>query len=150
MEHISKKHSVHQGQNIQKFRLIRNISQTDLADKLGEKQHKIVSQQLISDIEKREIIEDEELLKQIAEILKVDPEVIKNLDWDSAITIMGNTIHATSYDHSNSFNLPIYHNSTIRQHYYPIEKVIELFEKKEAELKAEIKKLRKEIEKGKN
>jgi transcriptional regulator with XRE-family HTH domain len=122
------------GKNIQKFRLIRDKSQMDIAVELEEKRHKPVSQQLISDIENRETIEDEELLQQIAEILKVDAETLKTLDWDAAINIIGNTFH----DHAFQ---SIY--STIHQTINPLDKLIELFEKDKAELKAEIAKLKK-------
>ena len=69
MEQSFAKHPVHQGQNIQKFRIIRNMSQTDVASDLELKRGKPVSQQFVSDIEQKETIEDDELLKQIAEYL---------------------------------------------------------------------------------
>ena len=122
--------------------MIRSLSQGDLAAELETRRGRPVSQQLISDIEAKETIDDDDLLKQIAEILKVDTDVLKNLDWDAAINILANSITATSHDYSNSFNLPIYHQSTIHQHYNPLEKLIELFEKEKAELKAEIERLK--------
>lgn len=139
MAQTSAKRPVHQGQNIQKFRFIRNMSQGDVAAELEVKQGKPVSQQLISDIEKRETIGDDELLKQIAEILKVDPEVIKSLDWDAAITVIGSSF--TTNDQAPAINQAI--QSTINQTINPLDKLIELFEKEKAELKAEIERLKK-------
>jgi len=132
MEQSFAKHPVHQGQNIQKFRIIRNMSQTDVASDLELKRGKPVSQQFVSDIEQKETIEDDELLRQIAEILKVDPEVLKSMDWNAAINI----IHCTFTDNSNAAH-------TVHQTINPLDKLIELFEKEKAELKAEIERLRK-------
>lgn len=101
------------------------------------------SQQLISDIEGREKIEDEELLRQIAEILKVDVDVIKNLDWDAAISVIGSSF--TTNDQAPAINQAI--SSTINQHFNPLDKLIDLFKEKEAKLESENEQLRKEIDK---
>lgn len=136
------KRRVHQGQNVQKLRILRNMSQADLAVELEEKRHKPVSQQLISDIENRETIEDDELLKQIAEILKVDSDVIKNLNWDAAITVIGSSF--TTNDQAPAINQAI--QSTINQTFNPLDKLIELFQKEKDEFKSEIQQLKKENE----
>jgi len=137
MEQTSKRR-VHQGKNIQKFRLIRDKSQVDVAAELEEILKKPVSQQFVSDLENKEVIEDEVLLKQIAEILKVDTEAIKHLDWDAAITVIGSSF--TTNDQAPAINQPI--QSTINQTFNPLDKLIEMFEKEKAELKAEIEKLK--------
>jgi transcriptional regulator with XRE-family HTH domain len=129
----------HVGRNIQKIRLFRSMSQTDLATELEEKRHRPVSQQLVSDIEGRENIEDEELLRQIAEILHVTPEALTTLDLDNAINVIGSSFETKDY--ANAINQPI--SSTIHQTINPLDKLIELFEKEKAELKAEIEKLKK-------
>lgn len=143
MENTSKR-PVHVGHNIQRFRLIRGYSQAGLAHELEEKRKKPVSQQLISDIEDRETIADEELLKQIAEILEVSPEALKTLDIDSAINVIGNTFN-------NNSSPIIQHQplqSTINQTFNsPLDKLVELFEKEKGELKKENERLRKEVEK---
>lgn len=143
MENTSAKRPVHVGHNIQRFRLIRGLSQAGLAYKLEEKRNKSVSQQLVSDIEDRESIADEELLKQIAEVLEVSPEVLKNVDVESAINVIGNSYSNTGHENSAQINQLI-GNPTINQTFNPLEKLIELFEKEKAELKAEIERLRKE------
>lgn len=138
MENIAKR-PVHVGYNIQRFRLIRGYSQAGLAYELEQKRDKPVSQQLISDIENREMITDDELLKQIAEILEVSPEALKTLDLDSAINVISNTFK----DNSSPIiqHQPV--QSTINQTFNSLDKLIELFEKEKAELKAEIERLKK-------
>jgi len=141
MENNSAKRPVHVGRNIQRFRLIRGLSQAGLAHQLEDKRNKSFSQQLVSDIEDREAIPDEELLQQIAEILEVSPEALKTLDLDNAINIIGSTF---TYN-DQSINQPI--NPIIHQTFNPLEKLIELFEKEKAELKAEIEELKNELQK---
>ena len=134
METSFAKRSIHVGRNIQKFRLLRDKSQGDIAADLENILHKPVSQQFISDLENKETIEDDELLKQIAEILKVDSEVLRNIDLDAAINII-----------SNSFTNNQFAGYTVNKNpvFNPLDKLIELFEKEKAELKAEIERLKK-------
>jgi transcriptional regulator with XRE-family HTH domain len=115
------------------------MSQTDLAVELEHKVKRPFSQQLISDIENRESIEDEQLLQQIAAILHVTPEALQTLDLDNAINVIGSSFETK--DHANAINQPI--SSTIHQTINPLDKLVELFEKEKAELKAEIEKLKK-------
>jgi len=56
----------------------------------------------------KEVIDDEVVLKQIAEILKVDKEAIKHLDWDAAITGTGSSF--TTNDQALAINQPIQSN----------------------------------------
>ena len=112
---------------------------------LEEKLGRTVSQQLISDIEDRETVEDEEMLRKIAQVLEVTPEALKNVDFETAINIIGSTF--TTNDQSPAINQPIH--STIHQTFNPLDKLIELFEKEKAELKAENEKLKKELAKRK-
>ena len=105
---------------------------------LEEKMGRTVSQQLVSDIEDRETVDDEEMLRKIAEVLEVNPEALRNLDLDAAINIIGSTFHDNSMQ-------PI--KSTININ--PLDKLIELFEKEKAELKEENERLKKELTKKK-
>lgn len=134
----------HVGHNIQTIRYIRGISQVELGVELEERLHRPFSQQLISDIEGRQEI-DEELLIQIAAIFKVEPEALKNMDLNNAINVIGNTFN--SHEYSTQVNQPLY--PTINNTINPLEKLIELFEKEKAELKAEIEILRKKQRKSK-
>ena len=134
METSFAKRSIHVGRNIQKFRLLRDKSQGDIAADLENILHKPVSQQFISDLENKETIEDDELLKQIAEILKVDSEVLRNIDLDAAINIISNSFTNNQFAGYTVNNNPVFN---------PLDKLIELFEKEKAELKAEIERLKK-------
>jgi len=139
----SSKRPVHVGHNIQKFRLIRGLSQAGLAHMLEEKMGRTVSQQLVSDIEDRESVEDEELLKKIAEVLEVTPEALRNLDFDAAINVIGNTFTNNDYSYQQ-FATHIHNEQT---HNNPLDKLIELFEKEKTDLKSEIAALKKELSK---
>jgi transcriptional regulator with XRE-family HTH domain len=130
----------HVGRNIQTIRYIRGISQADLGVQLEDRLNRPFSQQLVSDIEGRENVDDENLLKQIAEILKVTPDALQNMDMDNAINIFGSTFNDQAMQ-------PI--QSTIHQTINPLDKLIELFEKEKSELKAENERLRKELTKKK-
>ena len=141
MENASSKRPVHVGHNIQKFRLIRGISQAGLAHMIEDRTGRPISQQLISDIEDREAVDDEELLKQIAEILEVTPEALRNLDFDAAINVIGNTF--TNNDHAYQQFATTIHN----QHTFnPLKEFVDLFKEKEQKLKDENENLKKEIE----
>jgi transcriptional regulator with XRE-family HTH domain len=134
----SSKRPVHVGHNIKKVRIFRGLSQSGLAAELEKKRSRSVSQQLVSDIEDRENIDDEELLKQIGEVLEISPEVLKNLDFDAAFNVIGNTFN-TNDTSTGNYNF----GSTVNQTYNPLDKLIEFFEKEKAELKAEIERLKK-------
>jgi transcriptional regulator with XRE-family HTH domain len=141
METISPKRPVHVGHNIQTIRFIRGMSQTEMAAQLEERTNRPFSQQLISDIEGRENIEDEGLLRQIAEILKVEPEALKNLDLDDAINIIGNSFHDNSSQQIN------YKNTVHNQQTYNVaDKLLEMLVKDKADLKTENETLKKELE----
>lgn len=134
MENTANKKPVHVGRNIQRFRLIRGLSQAGLAHQLEEKRKRPVSQQLVSDIEDRESIADEELLKQISEVLDVSAETLKTVDFDSAVSFISNT-----FTNNMNAGYTINNNPTFNQ----LDKLIELFEREKAELKAEIERLKK-------
>ncbi|MBO9571595.1 MAG: helix-turn-helix transcriptional regulator [Chitinophagaceae bacterium] len=80
-------HKKHHGRNVKRIREILGRKQEDLATELG------VNQQRMSAIEQKEEIEDE-LMQQIAQILNVPIEAIKNYDDEKAINIVANTFHA--------------------------------------------------------
>jgi transcriptional regulator with XRE-family HTH domain len=72
--------TIHQGRNIKRFREMLGLKQEALALELGEDW----SQRRISLLEQKDVIE-EPLLKQIADVLKVPVEAIKNFDEEQAI-----------------------------------------------------------------
>ena len=68
----------HIGQNVQRVRVYLGVKQDALADELG------ITQQEVSKIEKQEFI-DERMLLNIADVLCISPEVIRNFDLERAI-----------------------------------------------------------------
>lgn len=85
--------TVNQGRNVKRFREMLGIKQEALALDLGEGWN----QKRISLLEQKEVI-DPELLQQIAAILKVPAESIKNFDEDAAISYI-NTFNDNSVSH---------------------------------------------------
>jgi transcriptional regulator with XRE-family HTH domain len=84
--------TIHQGRNVKRFREMLGIKQEALALDLGD----AWNQKKISMLEQKEEI-DAELLEQIADVLKVPTEAIRNFDEDAA---MMNIQH--NYDGSNN------------------------------------------------
>ena len=95
-----------------------HIKQEAFATELGEDWN----QKKVSLLEQKETIEDN-LLEQVAKVLKVPVEAIKNFDEQTAVNIISNTFHNNSHDDStfNALNL----NPTFN----PIDKVVELYER---------------------
>lgn len=99
----------HIGRKISRIRELRGMKQEALAIELG------VSQQSVSLIEQSETIEDEKL-EEVAKVLGVTAEVIKNFSDEAVFNIIGNTYH----DQSSSLN----YNCTFN----PLDKLIEAYE----------------------
>lgn len=117
---------VHEGRNVKRFREMMGIKQEKLAASLGEEW----SQKKVSVLESKEKIEDA-LLTEIAKILNVPEEAIRNFDEETAIYNIQN-----NYEGSNtgSGTLGQYNNCTVN------------FADKVFELVDEIKKLHAEKE----
>jgi hypothetical protein len=95
--------------------LILRLKQEALAYALGEEW----SQKRVSLLEAKETIEDD-ILNQVAQILKVPVEAIKNFSEEGVLNIISNTFTSTDTSTLNAINYqPTFH---------PLEKVIELFE----------------------
>ena len=108
---------IHHGRNIKRFREMMGIKQESLAYELGPEW----SQKKISLLEQKEEVE-EELLSQVAEILKVPAEAIKNFNEEKAINIISSTINNHDQSAFVQYN-PVYHVN-------PLEKIIQLHEEK--------------------
>lgn len=106
---------IHQGRNVKRFREMLGIKQEVLAHELGEDW----SQKKISLLEQREIIE-EDILKQVSEILRIPVEAIQNFDEEQAVNIIANTFDNGSILNGVNYN-PTFH---------PIDKLIQLHEEK--------------------
>jgi transcriptional regulator with XRE-family HTH domain len=116
MTHTTSNPKIHEGRNLKRFREMLAIKQDALAFELGEDWN----QQKVSLLEQREKI-DSDILEQVAAILKIPAEAIRNFDEEQAVNIISNTFHEKAFE--NSFN-----NGTINFH--PVEKIIQLHEEK--------------------
>lgn len=104
--------TIHQGRNVKRFREMLGIKQEALAIELGDDWN----QRKVSLLEQKDVIE-EELLSQVAKVLKVPVEAIKNFDEEAAINVIGNSYHDNSTSNVN------YHCT-----FNPIDKIVELYE----------------------
>ena len=102
----------HTGRNVQRVRMYFGVKQEALAADLG------ITQQEVSKIEQQEEIE-EEMLSQIANVLGVSSEVIRDFDVERAIYNINNI-------RDNTFEQVA---TSIAQQFNPIEKIIELYER---------------------
>ncbi|MEO3404713.1 helix-turn-helix transcriptional regulator [Mucilaginibacter sp. CAU 1740] len=107
---------IHHGRNIKRFREMLGFKQEALALELGDDW----SQRRISLLEAKDTIEDD-ILAQVAAILKVPIEAIKNFDEQAAVTYF-NTFNDTSVNHGPFMgNYGTYN-------FNPIEKWLEVIE----------------------
>lgn len=106
--------TIHQGRNIKRFREMLGIKQEGLALELGDDWN----QRKISLLEQKESIEPE-LLEQVAKVLKVPVEAIKNFDEEKAVNIISNKFDNGSVGYQKNDQCT----------FNPIDKVMELFER---------------------
>ena len=106
---------IHHGRNIKRFREMMGIKQEALAFELGEDW----SQKKVSLLEQKEEVEDE-LLKQVAKILKVPVEAVKNFSEDVALHIFNNSFESHDNSTLNAINNYCSFN--------PLDKLIEALE----------------------
>jgi transcriptional regulator with XRE-family HTH domain len=78
--------TIHQGRNVKRFREMLGIKQEALAIELGDDWN----QRKVSLLEQKDVIE-EDLLSQVAKVLRVPVEAIKNFDEEQVINIVTNT-----------------------------------------------------------
>ncbi|HAS58074.1 MAG TPA: transcriptional regulator [Algoriphagus sp.] len=106
---------IHHGRNIKRFREMMGIKQEALAFELGPEW----SQKKISLLEQREEIE-EELLRQVGEILQIPVEAIKKFDEEKAVNIIANTFDNGAIGYQKNDNCT----------FHPMDKIIQLHEEK--------------------
>lgn len=106
----------HVGRNLQKIRVYMGLKQEALAMDLG------ISQQEISKIEKQDEIE-EGVLSQIAGVLGVSPEVIRDFDVEKAI------YNINSYKDATIAPGAIANVHVTSQQINPLDKIVELYER---------------------
>jgi len=91
--------TIHHGRNIKRFREMLGIKQEALAYQLGDDW----SQKKISALEQKEVVDDT-LLEQVAKLLKVPAEAIKNFDEEKAVQIISNTFNDSSILNGINYN----------------------------------------------
>jgi transcriptional regulator with XRE-family HTH domain len=91
--------NVHHGRNIKRFREMLGIKQEGLAYELGEDW----TQKRVSVLEQKEIVE-QDIVEQVAKILKVPTEAIRNFDEDAALNVISNTFNSHDYSTLNAIN----------------------------------------------
>jgi transcriptional regulator with XRE-family HTH domain len=93
--------TIHEGRNVKRFREMQGMKQEALADALGDDWN----QKKVSLLEAKEKIESP-ILEQVAKVLKVPAEAIKNFDEETAINVISNTFHETAFINSaGTFNI---------------------------------------------
>ncbi|SFT51157.1 Helix-turn-helix domain-containing protein [Algoriphagus locisalis] len=109
---------IHHGRNIKRFREMMGIKQDALAHELGDDW----SQKKISLLEQKEEVE-EELLRQVGEILRIPVEAFQNFDEEQVVNIISNTVH--NNDQATGNSLYNYYPN-----FNPIDKVVQLYDEK--------------------
>ena len=107
--------NIHQGRNVKRFREMLGIKQEGLAYELGEDW----TQKRVSLLEQKETIE-QDILDQVARILKVPADAIRNFDSDAALNVISNTFNSHDTSTLNAINFYPTFN--------PIDKLIESHE----------------------
>lgn len=131
MSIITMNKSIHEGRNIKRFREMLNITQEAMAADLGDDW----TQKKISLLEGKEKVESD-ILDQVAKILKVSPEAIRNFSEEAAVNIISNTFSDDSVAYAQ------YYKCTIN----PFEKWVDAMEKNEQLYKELLKSEREKIE----
>jgi transcriptional regulator with XRE-family HTH domain len=93
----SREKNIHQGRNVKRFREMRGLKQEGLAWELGDDWN----QKKVSLLESKEEIEPA-ILEQLAQALKIPVEALTDLDEDSAINIISNTVNNNDHATGNS------------------------------------------------
>ena len=113
----TKERKIHQGRNVKRFREMRGLKQEALAIELGEDWN----QKKVSLLEGKEEIEPQ-ILRQVADVLKMPVEAFTDLDEDSAVNIISNTFSSNDSSTLNAIN----HSCSTS----PIDKIIQLYDEK--------------------
>ena len=110
---------IHHGRNVKRFREMMGIKQEAFATELGEDWN----QKKVSLLEQKETIEDD-LLQQVAKVLKVPVEAIKNFDEEKAIYNIQNNYEGANKGSGTIGNNLNYYNCNFN----PLEKYVEQME----------------------
>ena len=116
MAHTTSNPKIHEGRNLKRFRELLSLKQDALALELGDDWN----QQKISLLEQKEKI-DSDILEQVAAILKIPAEAIRNFNEDQAINIITTTFNDRAVGSSVNYG-------TIQSD--PIDKIMQLHDEK--------------------
>lgn len=105
---------MHLGRKVGRMRELLGIKQETLAAELG------ISQQAVSKLEQSEKIDDEKL-EQVAKVLGVKSDAIRNFSEEAAFNIINNTFHDF---HDNAHASALNYQCTFN----PFDKIVELYE----------------------
>ena len=117
MTHTISNPKIHEGRNLKRFREMLAIKQEVLAFQLGEDWN----QQKVSLLEQKEKI-DSDILEQVAAILKIPADAIRNFDEAEAVNIIANTFNIDKDAYIGNTNGTFNIN--------PIEKILQLHDDK--------------------
>ena len=109
--------TIHHGRNVKRFREMLGIKQEGLAYQLGDDWN----QKKISALEQKEVIDDP-LLEEVAKLLKVPAEAIKNFDEEKAVFNIQNNYEGSTMNHSANYQY------NYQPTFNPIDKIVELYE----------------------
>ncbi|RXK86761.1 helix-turn-helix domain-containing protein [Filimonas effusa] len=113
---MSNTNQPHHGKNFKRMREILGIKQEAVALELGEDW----DQKKVSRLEEKEIIPDD-LMEEIAKILKVPADAIKNFDEEKTINFISNTFH-------DSLNGSAVASTLYNCSFNPIDKLVEVYD----------------------
>ncbi|RNC64777.1 helix-turn-helix domain-containing protein [Proteiniphilum sp. X52] len=113
MRPTEKSYKRHIGRNIQRVRMYLGVKQEALGVDLG------ISQQDVSRIERDNKIE-EKMISQIANVLGVPPDIIRDFDENKVINNINHIKDNTFHQNSPSSNI---------QQFDPFEKIVELYKR---------------------
>jgi transcriptional regulator with XRE-family HTH domain len=125
---------VHEGRNVKRFREMLGIKQEALASSLGDDW----TQKKVSLLEQKETIEPA-ILEQVAKVLKVPVEAIKNFDENAAIVNIQNNYDGSTLNHSANYQY------NYQPTFNPVDKVVELYERLLKEKDVEIQDLKTQV-----
>jgi transcriptional regulator with XRE-family HTH domain len=103
-------YQAHYGNNIKRLREILGVKQEIIAAELN------VSQQSISDLEKKQFLSDD-ILERVSKILKVPVDAIKNFNDEAVVNVIANTFNDAAFF---SCHQPVFNQ---------IDKFMDLFER---------------------
>lgn len=117
-ENNATERNIHVGHNITRFRHLRGLKQEALAEMIG------ITQQTMSHHEQQKVV-NPEVLKRIANALKVPEDVLQNLEDDNTTFIIENN----TFGDNDNIGIGNHVELDKQNVYNPMDKIIELMER---------------------